>query len=101
MSAVAQSGTWNYEQAAPTETVESLIRHTHAQLAAAHAVVSPSRVSRLVRAYVARHGVASGRRMVNRFVDSAASDYEFGSWCLSYEDPTGDTAVRNIMAGNR
>ena len=101
MNAASIPGTWNHEKEAPTETVESLIRHTHAQLAAAQAVVSPSKVSRLVRAYVARHGVASGRRMVNRFVDSAASDYEFGTWCLSYSDPTGEAAVRNVMAGTR
>lgn len=101
MSAATISGTWNHEQVASTETVESLIRHAHTQLEAAGATVSPSKVSRLVRAYVVRHGVDSGRRMVNRFIDSAASDYEFGAWCLSYADPTGDTAVRNLMAGNR
>ena len=101
MTATRLPGTWNREQAAPTETVESLIRHAHEQLSAAQAVISPSKVSRLVRAYVARNGLASGRRMVNRFMDSAAADYEFGSWCLSYADPTGDTAVRNVMAGTR
>ena len=101
MNTATTPSTWNHEQAAQTETVESLIRHTHTQLAAARAVISPSKVSRLVRAYVARHGVASGRRMVARYVESAASDYEFGVWCLSYADPTGDTAVRNIMAGKR
>jgi len=101
LNATTISGTWNHEQAVPTETVESLIRHTHAQLAAAQTVISPSKVSRLVRAYVARHGLASGRRMVAMYVDSAATDYEFGAWCLSYADPTGDAAVRNIMAGTR
>ena len=43
-----------------------------------------------------------GRRLrliVQRFIDNGRSDVDFRTWFISYADPTGETAVRNVMAG--
>jgi len=37
------------------------------------------------------------RRLVRQFIRTARADQEFGAWLMSYADPTGETAVRNVM----
>jgi len=39
------------------------------------------------------------RLLVKRFVNEGRSDIDFRTWFISYFDPTGETAVRNVMGG--
>ena len=39
------------------------------------------------------------RLIVQRFIDSGRADTDFRTWFISYADPTGETAVKNVMAG--
>jgi hypothetical protein len=80
--------TWQHEQAGNTETVEQLIRRAHDAQATSTEKLSASKLSRLIRRYVATHGIESATAMVD-------------SYCLTYADPTGETAVRNMMAVTR
>lgn len=78
-----------HEQAGKTETVEVLMRRAVAMLEANRVNVSPSKLSRLIRAHVHNCGD----------IHTAARRLE--AYCLSYSDLTGETAVRNIMAEQR
>ena len=80
---------WIHEQAGQTETVEALIRRAATVVSSNALALSPSKVSRIVRAHVQRSGsLQSAARMLEAYV-------------LSYSDPTGETAVRNVMRGTR
>lgn len=37
------------------------------------------------------------RLLVRRFVSEGRSDLDFRTWFIAYADPTGETAVRNVM----
>lgn len=37
------------------------------------------------------------RLLVRRYVESGRADVDFRTWFISYADPTGETAVRNVM----
>lgn len=37
------------------------------------------------------------RALVRRFVETGRTDLDFRTWFLSYADPTGETAVHNVM----
>lgn len=37
------------------------------------------------------------QRIVRRFVADGRSDIDFRTWFIAYADPTGETAVRNVM----
>lgn len=37
------------------------------------------------------------RRIVRRYVREGRFDIDFRTWFISYADPTGETAVRNVM----
>lgn len=37
------------------------------------------------------------RKLVRRYVREGRSDIDFHTWVLSYADPTGNTAVANVM----
>jgi hypothetical protein len=44
----------------------------------------------------------SGSRMrdlIRRFVSEGRGDIDFRTWVIAYADPTGETAVRNVMRG--
>jgi hypothetical protein len=41
------------------------------------------------------------RTVVDRFVREGRSDVDFRTWFIAYADPTGETAVRNVMRGSR
>jgi hypothetical protein len=90
---------WNHEQPGQTETVEALIRRAHRELDLTGRKMSPSKVSRLIRQRVSIAGNASASRMVAAYLASASAHAAFDAFCLSYSDPTGETAVRNVMAG--
>ena len=36
-------------------------------------------------------------RIIRRFVREGRSDIDFRTWFIAYADPTGETAVRNVM----
>lgn len=38
------------------------------------------------------------RRLVRRFVATSRPGDSFAAWFIAYPDPTGETAVRNVMA---
>lgn len=72
---------WNDSQADRPETVEAAIRAAHDFIAAAGLNLRPRKVTRLVRAYLA----------------TRAAQQSFGAWLIAYADPTGETAVRNVL----
>lgn len=37
------------------------------------------------------------RKLVRRFVDEGRTDIDLRTWLLSYADPTGETAVHNVL----
>lgn len=41
------------------------------------------------------------RRLVGRFIAEGRSDLDFRTWFIGYADPTGETAVRNVMMRQR
>ena len=80
--------TWNHE-AGPTETVEQLIRRAMSIVTAHDVPVTPAKVSRLVRAHIRKSGS----------LRAAAETLE--AYFMPHSDPTGETAIRNVMRGNR
>lgn len=64
-------------------SVQTLTRTAHKVLECQDFYMSPSRISRLVR----------------RFVREGRTDLDFRTWFISYADPTGEQAVRNVMKG--
>ncbi len=40
------------------------------------------------------------RKLVRRFVREGRTDVDFRTWILGYADPTGETAVRNVLRGS-
>ena len=88
-STITAPAPWIHEQAGQTETVEALIRRAAATFDRDGIKVSPSKLSRIIRAHVRESGT----------VEAAAASLEV--YCLSYADPTGETAISNIMAGTR
>jgi hypothetical protein len=92
---------WQHEQPGQTESVETLIRHAHIALAAAGLSISPSKVSRSVRTRVKRNGQASAERMIATYAAISGERGSFDAFCLTYADPTGEAAMRNVMAASR
>lgn len=99
-------------QAAPAGTTnsgstEELVRATHGVLDHYGVGISPSKVSRLVRTYqrtVAGNGVEFGDWIANNVLLLAAQRHLVADELrrvISYADPTGETAVRNVLAGGR
>lgn len=83
-------------------SVETLIRHAHDALAAAHVSVSPAKVSRLCRQYVravAPHGVAFVPWFVSQVAAHGAARETLTADLykrISYRDETGETAASNV-----
>ena len=90
-----------HKEAGQTETVESLIRRAHTALEAAGLRVSPSKVSARIRAQVRKRGIESAERMIASYSARSSGHGSFDAFCLTYADPTGETAVRNLMAASR
>jgi hypothetical protein len=93
---VTSQARWIHEQPGQTETVEELIRRAHRELDLTGLKMSPSKVSRLIRQRVRLSGNESACRMVSAYLASTSAHAAF---CLTYTDPTGETAVRNVLAG--
>lgn len=89
MIALTAPATWQHEQAGKTETVEDLWRRAIAIFEANRIVVSPSKLSRIIRAHVRHSG------------DSATAARQLEAYCLSYADPVGETAIANVLAEKR
>ena len=96
--AVTPHTRWNYEQPGQTETVEALIRRAHRELDLTGRKMSPSKVSRLIRQRVRMTGNESATRMVTAYLASASAHVAFDAFCLTYSDPTGEAAIRNVAA---
>jgi hypothetical protein len=88
--------------------IEDAIRATHRILANCGITISPSKVSRLVRRYDARvqqNGwtfidfLATSVQLSAAQRRQALNDPEMER-VISYRDPTGERAVRNVMGGN-
>lgn len=88
-------------------TAEALRRDAERLLANCGALQSRSWVSRTVRDYLRRttwHGIPFGAFLLSRVQLNAEqrrrawADPELHSF-LAYADPTGESAVRNVMAG--
>jgi hypothetical protein len=90
---------WNHEQPGQTETVEELIRRAHRELDLTGQKMSASKVTRLIRQRVRLSGNESAYRMVSAYLASTSAHAAFDAFCLTYTDPTGETAVRNVLAG--
>lgn len=81
--------TWHHEQDGFTKadvrprTVETLIRQGRAAFDAAGEPISQSRLSRLIRAFLA----------------TGQAQQEFGAWVTTYADPVGEQAVWNVLKG--
>jgi hypothetical protein len=85
-SRLEHPATRQHERAGQTEnTVELLTRRAHRQLADVGLEFSPSKVSRIIRAYLR--------------TARAVTVADFDAWFMPHTDPTGEQAVRNIMAG--
>lgn len=97
----ATPAAWNHSQVAQTESVDQLIRRAHAALEAAGVLVSPSKVSRRIRARVTRDGHESAERMIASYAAISGERGSFDAYCLTYTDITGETATRNLMAASR
>lgn len=41
------------------------------------------------------------QRLVRRYIAERRADIDFRTWFIAYADPTGETAVRNVMRGKR
>lgn len=41
------------------------------------------------------------RKLVRRFVTEGRTDVDFRTWFIAYADPTGETAVSNVMKEQR
>ena len=63
------------------DTVEAVLRNDDAHRIAAELGIGSRKLARLARQYLA----------------SAHTDWRFGTWLLAYADPTGETAVRNVL----
>lgn len=40
-------------------------------------------------------------RIIRRFVREGRSDIDFRTWFIAYADPTGETAVRNVLRSHQ
>jgi hypothetical protein len=88
-NALTTPATWQHEQAGKTETVEQLIRRAHHAQADSTEKLSASKLSRLIRQYVAAYGIVSAQETIDTY------------YSLTYEDITGETAIYNLLAVNR
>ena len=41
------------------------------------------------------------QRLVRRYITERRADIDFRTWFIGYADPTGETAVRNVMRAAR
>jgi hypothetical protein len=93
------------EASACPRAVEELIRDTQTVLANCGISMSPSKVSRLVRAYkhrVERNGFSFAAYIVNNIAIHTAQRQAIIDALvkvISYADPTGETAASNVDRG--
>ena len=92
---------WLHEQPGQTESVEALIRRAHTALNLAGISVSPSKVSRRIRACVRKYSIESAERMIASYAALTSERGSFEAYCLTYADTTGETAIRNVTAASR
>lgn len=81
--ATQTGGRGKRDRSADFLSVQTLTRTAHKVLEDQNFYMSPSRTSRLI----------------HRFVREGRADLDFRTWFISYADPTGEQAVRNVMKG--
>lgn len=83
------------------ETAEQANREAHRILAAAGVRLSPSKVTRLCRDYLAANPPCTFRTYLARNAAPAVASAPLPPrrHGVEWVDPTGNTAVRNVMAG--
>lgn len=94
--AAPQAG-WNDSQPEQVTTVDQLIKESHAALEAVGVTISPSKVARRVRSRVDRGGLDSAASMIRAYIGHTRERGSFDAFCLTYADPTGETAVAHLM----
>jgi hypothetical protein len=99
--ATAPQARWQHEQSGQTESVETLIRRAHSALEAAGLTISPSKVSRRIRARVSNRGFESAERMIASYASITNERGSFDAYCLTYADPVGEGAIYNVMVASR
>jgi len=92
------------DQKTGVPTVETLIRQTSAVLERIGVSMAPSKVIRLCRDYVnivAGKNIVFGDYLANAVTLNASQRRAFDEeyYRLSYADPTGERAVRNVLRG--
>lgn len=66
-------------------SVQTLARQAHKLVVELELPISGSRVRKLIR----------------RFIREGRADVDFRTWFIAYADPTGETAIHNVMRADR
>ena len=74
--------------------MDAIINDYIAQGRQAGVAVLVARNGRVV--YHQAYGLDDAARMVSSYIKAADTLSDFAGWCLSYNDPTGRTAARNV-----
>ncbi|MET0888164.1 MAG: hypothetical protein ABWX92_17135 [Mycetocola sp.] len=77
------------------DTVEAGIRRARAEFDRAGVIISPAKLSKTIRAAFRGRREIDAARMVRDYLALANPD-EFSTWALTYADPTGRDAARNV-----
>ncbi|SKA86977.1 hypothetical protein SAMN06295879_1015 [Agreia bicolorata] len=86
-SGASPSASRQHERDGQKESVETLTRRAHSNMEAGGIKFSSATVSRLIRDYLRK--------------SRTASIPDFDAWFMPHVDPTGETAVHNLMRGSR
>jgi hypothetical protein len=92
---------WNHEQREgkaenPCLDAEALVRLARSSPAVAALNLSQSRLSRIVRAYIAENVHRPVYSTLDDILDSRPERYSLIEWVTSYADPTARQAIRNV-----
>lgn len=102
-------GTTTGRQALTASQLELMTRAAHKALVDCDVVIGPSKVSRLVRKFakaVSRQGLTFHEFLTNEAHLSPSQQRRIVShpewaWVIAYADPTGETAVNNVLRSER
>lgn len=80
----------------PCLDAEALVRLARSSPAVAALNLGQSRLSRIVRAYIADQVERPVSSTLDDLIDEPATRYSLIEWVTSYADPTARQAVRNV-----
>jgi hypothetical protein len=100
-AALVARARWNHEQregsiAQPCLDPEALVRLARSSPEIAALNIGQSRLSRIVRAYIAERVDRPTYGTLDDIIDSGWARYSLIEWVTSYADPTAREAVRNV-----